>query len=86
MQSNTINTVLNFVLATLVLLGVVFALLTIVRVREYRTLSLQANFANNAMMRLQALANDTVAYNQTKQDPNITKLLQAIQGRPAAAK
>jgi biopolymer transport protein ExbB/TolQ len=84
MKSDTLTTVLNFVLAALVLLGVVFALLTIIRVREYRALSLQANFANNALMRLQSLANDTAAYNQTKQDPGIARLLQSIQNKPAA--
>ena len=69
MKSDTLNTFLNFVLAMLVLLGVVFALLTIFRVREYRAVSMQANFANNALTKIQALANDTAAYNQTKPDP-----------------
>ena len=84
MKSDTITTVLNLVLAVFVVLGVAFALLTIFRVREFRTVQLQASFANNALMRVQALANDAAAYNQSKQDPNITRLLQSIQAKPAA--
>jgi hypothetical protein len=86
MKCDTTNTVLNFVLAVLVLLGVVFALLTIFRTRELRTLTQQAAFANNALMRVQSLANDTAAYNQSKQDPILTRALQSIQAKPASAK
>ena len=86
MKSDSINTVLNLTLAVLVVMGVVFALLTIFRVREYRSVSMQANFANNALMKIQALANDTAAYNQTKQDPSLTRLLQSLQKPAAPAK
>jgi hypothetical protein len=86
MKPDTTNTVLNFALAVLILFGVWFAILTMWRVRDYRALSQQASFANNALTKIQALANDTAAYNQTKQDPVLTHLLQSISKPVAPAK
>jgi len=83
MKSDTLTTFLNFVLAGLVLLSVIFALMSIWRTRELRQLSMQANYANNALVKIQALANDTAAYNQTHQDPQLARLLQNIQAKPA---
>jgi len=84
MKNDTTTTVLNFVLAALVMLGVVFALLAMNRTRELRQLSLNATAANNALMRAQALANDTAAFNATAKNPELTRILQSIQTKPAA--
>jgi len=83
MKSDTTTLVLNFVLAVLVILGVLFAVLTMNRTRDLRTLSANASVANNALMRAQALANDTATYNATAKDPALTKILTAIQPKPA---
>ena len=84
MKDDTMNTVLHFTLAVLVTAGVIFAIMAMWRARDYRILNLQVNVANYNLMRFQSLANDTAAYNQTKQDPNLTKVLQSLQARPAA--
>ena len=84
MKSDTTTTILNFVLAVLVILGVVFALLTITRMREFRQLTGNATVANTALMRAQALANDAAAYNATAKNPDLARILQSIQPKPAA--
>ena len=75
MKCDTTNTILTFVLGALVLLGVIFALQTIFRTREFRTLQVQANIDNANLMRLQALASDTAAYNQRYPSPELTRIL-----------
>ena len=84
MKSDTTTTVLNFILAVLVILGVVFALLSITRTREFRDLSTNATLANSALMRAQGLANDTAAYNASAKSPELTRSLQSVQPKTAA--
>jgi hypothetical protein len=84
MKSDTTTTVLNFILAVLVILGVVFALLSMTRAREFKILSTNATLANNALMRAQGLANDTAAYNASAKSPELARLLQSIQPKTAA--
>ena len=84
MKSDSTTTVLNFILAVLVILGVVFALLSITRTREFRALSTNATLANNALMRAQGLANDTAAYNASAKSPELTRILQSVQPKTAA--
>ena len=79
MKSDTTTTVLNFILAALVILGVVFALLSMTRAREFKMLSTNATLANNALMRAQGLANDTAAYNATAKSPELAKAIQLLQ-------
>lgn len=86
MKNDTTTTVLNFVLAALVILGVVFALLAMNRTRELRQMSLNATIANNALVRAQGLANDVAAYNASAKSPELTRILQTIQPKPAATK
>jgi hypothetical protein len=86
MKNDTTTTVLNFVLAALVILGVVFALLAMNRTRELRQMSLNATIANNALMRAQGLANDVATYNVSAKSPELTRILQSIQPKPAATK
>lgn len=83
MKSDTTTTALNFMLAVLVILGVVFALLTITRTRELRQLTTNATMANTAMMRAQGLANDTAAYNAAAKSPELTRILASVQPKPA---
>ncbi len=84
MKSDTTTTVLNFILAVLVILGVVFALLSMTRAREFKMLSTNATLANNQLMRAQGLANDTAAYNASAKSPELARLLQSIQPKTAA--
>jgi hypothetical protein len=84
MKSDTTTTVLNFILAMLVILGVVFALLSITRTREFRQLTTNATLANNALMRAQGLANDTAAFNASAKNPELARILQSIQPKTVA--
>jgi hypothetical protein len=77
MKSETMNSVMTFVLGAFVVLGVIFALQTIIRTRELRSLQIQATNINANYMRLQALANDVNAYNQKTPSPELTRILQA---------
>ncbi|MGH7953352.1 MAG: hypothetical protein ACREFE_15770 [Limisphaerales bacterium] len=78
------NTVLTFILAVLAVAGVIFALQSIFLMREFRTLTVQATIANSSLVQAQSLANDVAAYNQKVQNPELTKLLHAVQSKPAA--
>jgi hypothetical protein len=84
MKSDLTTTLLNFVLAVLVILGVVFALLAITRQREFRQLTTTATLANAALLRAQGLANDATTYNATAKNPEMNRILQSIQVKPAA--
>jgi hypothetical protein len=84
MKSDTTTTVLNFILAALVIFGVVFALLSITRTRELRLLSNNAALAQNALARAQSLANDTAAFNLTARSPELARILQSVQPKTAA--
>jgi hypothetical protein len=81
MKCETTNTVLTLILAVLVLGGVLFALQTIFRTRELRSISLQANMANSTLMQEQALFNDCLEYSKTH--PAITPILDSVQPRAA---
>jgi hypothetical protein len=83
MKNDNITTALNLVLAVLAILGVVFALQTIFRTRELRTLQGQATQANAYSMAIQALANDTLAYSQKNPNADILRILQPFQSKPA---
>jgi hypothetical protein len=85
MKNDTLTTVLNFVLAVLVILGVMFALMVILRTSEMRRLNAGAVIANTELMRAQGLVNDANAFNQTAKNPDLTRILQSVQAKPAAA-
>jgi len=87
MKSDTTTTALNFILAMLVILGVVFASMSIMRTRELRQLQIRAQVAQLNFMRAQALANDVAAFNATAKNPELTKILLSIQApQPASSK
>ena len=81
MKSETTNTVLTFVLAVLVLAGVLFALQTIFRTREFRTLQAQTIACQSNMNRLNLLLNEAVIYGKTH--PDINRVLQPFEAKPA---
>jgi hypothetical protein len=83
MKCETTDTILKFVLTALVILAVIFALQTIFRTRELRSLSAQATAANNSLLRVQALYNDTLVYSQKNPSPDLTHILQVVQVKPA---
>jgi hypothetical protein len=84
MKSELTSLFLTFVLGVLAVAGVLFALQTIFLTRELRSLSVQATIANNSLLQAQSLANDVGLYNQKSPSPELTRLLAAVQARPAA--
>jgi hypothetical protein len=84
MKCDTTNAILTIVLGALAVLGVFFALRTIVLTHEFRQMSVQATFANNSILQAQQLAADVAAFNQKNPSPELTKILQAVQAKPAA--
>lgn len=84
MKSDTTNALLTFVLGVLAVAGVVFALQTIFLTREFRQMTVQAAYANNSLREAEALAGDVAAYNQKNPSPELTKILKAVQAKPAA--
>ncbi len=83
MKNDNITTFLNLVLAVLAILGVIFALQTIFRTRELRSLQMQATQANGYRMAVESLANDAVAYSKQKPNSAILRILQPGQAKPA---
>ena len=83
MKNDNVTTALTLVVAVLAILGVIFALQTIFRTRELRSLQMQATQANAYSMGVEALANDTFAYSQKNPNADILRILQLIQAKPA---
>ena len=86
MKCETTNTILTFVLGVLILLDVIFALRTVNSTREFRSLEIQANQAQAALVQIQqvgSIANEAMAYNQKNPNPELTRILQAAQVKPA---
>jgi hypothetical protein len=84
MKCETTNTILTFVLAVFAVAGVIFALQTIFLTREFRSLTAEATNANTRLVEARTLAGEVVAYSQKNPSPELTRLLQAIQSKPAA--
>ena len=83
MKNDNISTALNLVLAVLAILGVIFALQTIFRTRELRSLQMQATQANGYRLGVEALANDAVAYSKQNSNSEILRILQPTPAKPA---
>jgi hypothetical protein len=86
MKSGTTDTVLKFVLAALVILAVIFALQTIFRMHDFRSLNAQANYAQNSLQMVQSLYNDTLVYSQKNPSPDLTRILQTVQATKPATR
>jgi hypothetical protein len=90
MKNDSTTTFLNFVLAALVILGVVFALFNIWRVHKLRSVQpraqMQAQAFQQDSQKMQALLNDTIVYNNTAKSPELTQLLKLLSTPAPAAK
>ena len=71
-------------LGVLAVAGVIFALQTIFLTREFRSMDVKVNQAKRSLFQAQALAGDVAVYNQKNPSPELTKLLQSLQAKPAA--
>ena len=89
MKNDSTTTFLNFMLAALVILGVLFALLGIWRTRDLRRLQTRIQYKSAqvqvATMKAQALLNDTISFNATARNPELAQIIQSAQS-PSAAK
>jgi hypothetical protein len=84
MKNDLTTTILNLALAALVILGVLFAILTMMRTRELRQITANAAAANQTLVKAQSIVNDVVAYNAKANSPELTRILQSVQPKPAA--
>ena len=89
MKCDTTNTVLTYALGVLLLLDVVFAVQSVMYTREFRSLQSQAMQDQaflNQFGQLEAIARDTITYNQKNPNAELTRILQAAQTpvKPAA--
>ena len=79
--SNWIVTLMLFVLAVV---GAVLVLRTVMQTRELRTISTEAARQNTFLAQSQSLVGEVAAYNQKNPSPELTRLLQSLQAKPAA--
>jgi hypothetical protein len=82
MKCETTNTVLTLVLALLVVAGVIFALQSIFRTREFRTLQSQIIARQTNLNRLNLLLNEAILYGKTH--PDINRIVQPFEAKPVA--
>ena len=80
MKNDTTTTFLNFILAALVIFGV---FITILNMHDTHTLPIM-NSKANFIARVQALAVDTANYNAQAKNPDLARILQAVEAKPAA--
>jgi len=83
MKNDMTTTFLNLVLAALVILGVLFAIMSTIYTHDLRKLTSSAALANQGLVKAQALANDVAAYNATAKSPELARILQSVQTKPA---
>ena len=90
MKNDTTTTLLNFVLAVLVILSVVFACFYVWR--THTALQLQAKLqietqqTQFGFQKVQALMNEVVAYNSTAKNAELAQLIQSVQAPQQPAK
>jgi hypothetical protein len=84
MKTDLTNLILTLVLSVLAVAGAVLVVRTVMQTHEWRTISTQAANENGFITQSQVLLNDVAAYNQKNPSPELTKMLQAVQARPAA--
>jgi hypothetical protein len=90
MKNDLTTTFLNFVLAALVILGVLFALLSIKRTHDLRhmqtDLQMQMQRSQLTAAKAQAMLNDTITFNNTARNPELARIIQEAQAPQPAAK
>jgi hypothetical protein len=88
MKNDTTTTMLNFVLAVLVILGVVFALMTMRRTNTLRSMQPQLMVAGQRVQgdaaRASALLNEVANYNKTANNPELAEIIKEAQMPPQA--
>jgi Flp pilus assembly protein TadB len=85
MKNDITTTFLNFVLAVLVVLCVVFAILYLQRTQKARQLQSRLQMVQINIGNAEALARDAALYNQTARNPELSQILQRAMGSPAPA-
>ena len=90
MKNDTTTTILNFVLAGLVILGVLFALLSIWRTRDLRhmqaVLQTQMQRSQVTSVRAQQLLADVIKFNESARNPQLAQIIKSAQTPAPAAK
>jgi hypothetical protein len=90
MKNDSTTTFLNFVLAALVILCVMFALLSIWHQRDLRKLQAQLQVETQRYQvtatRAQQLLQDTVAFNATAKNPELDQIIRAAETPATPAK
>ena len=86
MKNDPTTTLLNFVLALLVIASVVCAYFAMTKTSQLRQLTVNATMANNNMMRMNALLNDVVNYNATAKSPELSKAIAMVPTKPVNPK
>ncbi len=84
MKNDLTTTFLNFVLAMLVFLTAGFGMLTILREPKLARYIEPVRQAQTRLELIQALANETVAYNATARSPELTSSLQTLEQKTAS--
>jgi hypothetical protein len=84
MKTDLTTWILTMLLAVLAVAGAVLVLRTVMQTRELRMISVQAAAQKNFIEQSQVLLNDVAAYNQKSPSPEIGKILQNVQAKPAA--
>jgi hypothetical protein len=86
MKNDPTTTLLNFVLAVLVIVGVVCAYFSIRWTNDQRNLTPVVMQVNAKVNQIQSLINDVNNYNQQAKSPEITHMVQGLMPKTAAAK
>jgi hypothetical protein len=86
MKCGITNSILTFALGALAIAGVILVLRTVIQTRELQRTTTQAAVQNAYLTQAQTLFNEVTAYNQKYPSPELAKLLQTVQAKPAAAK
>jgi hypothetical protein len=86
MKNDATTTILNFVLATLVIICVAFGWLASKRAAEVHGLQYAQAQNNLQELKIQSLVNDVNSFNQQAKSPEIARMLQTLVAKPAAAK
>jgi hypothetical protein len=83
MKNHFTTTFLNVILGLLIFLCVGFTYLVIRREPEVADAAAEARQDNNNLIKVNAILNDTAAYNTTAHDPQLAHILQIAQQKPA---
>ena len=86
MKNDATTTILNCVLATIVIICVICGYLATKRAGQVHGLQIAQAQINLQEYKIQALVNEVNSYNQQAKNPDVTRMLQTLVAKPAAAK